>query len=41
MPEGTSSVGADFVERTMEVSEPVGDDGVGVAEDVTPELEGE
>ena len=41
MPEGASSVGADFVEGTVEVSQPVGDDGVGIAEDVTPELEGE
>ena len=41
MPEGTSSVGADLVEGTVEVSQPVGDDGVGVAEDVTPERESE
>ena len=36
-----SSVGADFVERTVKVSQPVGDDRVGVAEDITPGLEGE
>ena len=41
MSEGASSVGADLVEGTVEVSQPVGDDDVGVAEDVTPELEGE
>ena len=36
-----SGVGADFVEGTVKVSQPVGDDTVGIAEDVTPELEGE
>ena len=36
-----NSVGADLVERTVDVSEPVGEDGVRVAEDVTPEVEGE
>ena len=41
MPEGACSVGANFVEGTVEVSQPVGDDGVGVAEDITPEFEGE
>ena len=41
MPEGASRVGADFVEGTVEVSQPVTDDGVGIAEDVTPELESE
>ena len=34
-------VGADFVEGTMDVSQPVGEDGVRVAEDVTPEVKGE
>ena len=38
---GASSVGADFVEGTVEVSQPVGDDGVGITEDMTPEVEGE
>ena len=31
-------VGADFVEGTMDVRQPVGEDGVRVAEDVTPEV---
>ena len=36
-----NGVGADLVERTVEVSEPVGEDGVRVTEDVTPEVEDE
>ena len=36
-----SGFGADFVKGAVQVSQPVGDDGVGVAEDVIPELEGE
>ena len=34
-------VSADLVKRTIDVSEPVGEDGVRVAEDVTPEVERE
>ena len=36
-----NGVGADLVERTAEVSEPVGEDGVRVTEDVTPKVKGE
>ena len=36
-----NGVGADFVEGTVEVSEPVSDEGVRVAEDMTPEVKGE
>ena len=36
-----SSVGANFVEGTVKVSQPVGDNGVGITEDMTPELEDE
>ena len=41
MRAGASGVGEDFVEGTVEVSQPVGDDGVGVTEDVAPSVEGE
>ena len=41
MQAGASGVGADFVEGTVEVSQPVGDNGVRVTEDMTPEVEGE
>ena len=41
LPADPNSVGADLVERTVDVSEPVGEDGVRVTEDVTPEVEGE
>ena len=41
MKAGASGVGADFVEGTIEVSQPVGDNGVRVTEDMTPEVEGE
>ena len=33
---GASGVDANFVEGTVEVSQPVGDDGVRVTEDVAP-----
>ena len=36
-----NGVGADLVEGTVDVSQPVGKDGVRVTEDVTPEVEGE
>ena len=36
-----NGVGADFVEGAGDVSQPVGEDGVRVAEDVTPEVKGE
>ena len=36
-----NGVGADLVEGTVDVSEPVGEDGVRVTEDMTPEVEGE
>ena len=36
-----NGVGADLVEGTVDVSQPVGEDGVRVAEDMTPEVEGE
>ena len=41
MQAGASGVGADFVEGAVEVSQPVGDDGVEIAEDMTPDVEGE
>ena len=36
-----NGVGADLVKRTVDVSQPDGEDGVRVTEDVTPEVEGE
>ena len=41
MPAEANGVGADLVERTVDVSQPVGEDGVRVAEDVTPKVERE
>ena len=41
MPVEPNGVGADLVKGTVDVSQPVGEDGVRVAEDVTPEVEGE
>ena len=41
MPAEANGVGADLVEGTVEVSEPVSDDGVRVTEDMTPEVERE
>ena len=36
-----NGVSADLVKWTVDVSEPVGEDGVRVAEDVTPEVKGQ
>ena len=36
-----NGIGADLVKGTVDVSEPVGEDGVRVTENVTPEVEGE
>ena len=41
MPAEPNGVGADLVEGTVDVSQPVGEDGVRVAEDMTPQVEGE
>ena len=41
MPAEANGVGADLVERTVDISQPVGEDAVGVAEDMTPEVKGE
>ena len=41
MQAGASGVGADFVEGTIEVSQPVGDNGVGIAKDMPLKVEGE
>ena len=41
MPAEANGVGADLVKGTIDVSQPVGEDGVRVAEDVTPEVERE
>ena len=41
MPAEANGVGADLVKRTVDVSQPVGEDGVRVAKDVTPQVEGE
>ena len=36
-----NGVGADLVKGTVDISQPVGEDGARVAEDVTPEVKGE
>ena len=41
MPAEANGVGADIVEGTVDVSQPVGEDGVRVSEDMVPEVEGE
>ena len=41
MPTEANGIGADLVKRTVDVSEPVGEDGVRVAKDVTPKVERE
>ena len=41
MPAEANGVGADLVKGTVDVSQPVGEDGVRVTEDVTPKVEGE
>ena len=41
MPAEPNGVGADLVKGTVDVSQPVGEDGVRVSEDMVPEVEGE
>ncbi len=41
MPAEANGIGADLVKGTVDVSQPVGEDGVRVAEDMPPEVEGE